>query len=133
MRLDLLAQYLQDQNLGVQGQTIFVHRMPANVTEGILLRAPLAGVKIDWNLPGYLKHEIQVIVRANVQDRGDTLAKQVSDALTLYRRTFNDATGAKAMFVHQMLPNALPIVYPRAANGQEIEWSINIDCNYTQF
>lgn len=131
MRLDILAQLLEDTGLGVQGQSIFIHRMDAECTKGILLRLPIAGVETDFNLPDYYRAEFQAIVRAQIQAEGDVLAKSVTAALTFYNRDFFDTNGVFQLQVKQMYPAKLPIVYPRS-DGHGIEWSLNFCAAYVQ-
>lgn len=128
MRYDLIVAYLQAQGLGTAGVDVFAHRMPAHVKSGILIRGPLDGIKHDHYIPGYFKAPIQVIYRHFDQVTGDTKAKQISAALTLHNCQFSDA-GVPAMHVQQMLPNTLPIHYPRL-EGEGIEWSLNFDTVY---
>lgn len=129
MRFDILAQLLQDAGLGTQGQTIFIHHMDVSATSGILLRAPLEGIKNDYNLPGYHKTKIQVIVRGLIQADGDALAARVSNTLTFYNRIFLNPDNSFAMQVNHICPASLPIIYPRSP-AKEIEWSITFETCY---
>jgi hypothetical protein len=129
MRLDIIAKILEDAGLGVQGQSIFIHRMGEEVAQGILIRVPIVGTPVNPELPDYYKGEVQVIVRASTQAVGDGLAKQVMDLLTIYNRDFYDAQGVFQFQIKQMYPMKLPIVYPRST-GYATEWSMNmhLDC-----
>lgn len=129
MRLDLLSQLLEDAGLGVQGQTIFIHRMDAECNQGIMLRMPIAGVPSNPELPLYYKATFQAIIRAQAQAAGDLLAKQVADTLTIYNREFFDTSNNFLMQIKQMYPDRLPIVYPRSV-GHDVEWSVNFHTDY---
>ena len=132
MRLDIIAGLIQTAGLGVMGQNIFIHRMGAEVVEGILLKLPIDGITTDFDLPGYYKTTFQVIVRARLQADGDTLAKALTELLTIYSTDYNDPTsGNFALQIKQMFPAKLPIVYPRS-DGQGIEWSLNLYACYVQ-
>jgi hypothetical protein len=129
MRLDLLAQLLQDAGVGTIGEDIFVHRMDADTVRGVLLREPLDGVPVDANIPDYFKHNIQVIVREVDQAAGDALATRTRKALTFYNREFLDNANVLQMKVNQLYPRTLPRPYPRL-QGDGIEWSMDMFANY---
>ena len=129
MRLDLLAALIEQQGLGTRGVDIFIHRMDAEISKGILLKLPIAGIDTDYDLPGYYKTDFQVIIRAQRQEDGDDLAKQLNKLLTMYGRDFTNTDASFAMQVKQMYPAKLPIVYPRS-DGHGIEWSLNIHAAY---
>ena len=63
MNLMPLITLLQTSGLGVPGQTIFLNMMPAEADSAILLRNPLSGTKIDYELPDYYRSQFQLIVR----------------------------------------------------------------------
>lgn len=129
MRIDLIADYLEAQDLGLPGVNIFEEEMPASTKVGILLKLPLQGIPVDHELPGYFRGQLQAIVRAQKVDTGDRLAHAVSTALTLVNQPFAGEDGAEAMFVNYLRPRTLPIVYPRS-DGNGKEWSINMDASY---
>ena len=126
MNLNHLANEIDALNLGVE---TFLDAMPGDVNTGILVRAPLSGIPIDHYLPGYYKTSIQVIVRAQKHDRGDALAKQLMDALTTHQTKAYSSSGLPNLVINHMLPETLPIKYPRSdSNG--IEWSLNFMVAY---
>jgi len=130
MLLEVLADDIANAGLAAPGETLFIHHMPADVNEGVLIRAPLDGVKVQYDLPGYYKTKIQVIVRARSTKAGDDLAKQISGLLTIGQRTINASALVDSEFelhFNFMRPNSWPIIYPRS-DGNALEWSINFDC-----
>jgi hypothetical protein len=130
MRLDLLAEMLEINGFGQRGTDIFVHRMDADATRGIMLRNPINGIETDYNMPGYLKTTTQVIVRDTDQVRGDTTSAAIMKLFTMYRVVFSDPNGgAFLMQINQMYPEKLPIVYPRS-DGRVTEWSLNFNVTY---
>jgi hypothetical protein len=129
MNLNHIADAIDALDLGV---TTYIDAMPADESTAILVRAPLQGIPVDHNLPGYYKTSIQVIVRAQKHDRGDALAKAVTDALTTHQRKVYPADPARylpTITLNHMLPETLPIKYPRS-DGNGIEWSINFTVAY---
>jgi hypothetical protein len=131
MKLEILAQLLQDANLGTIGEDIYVHSMPADVREGIMLRNPLAGTKVDPGLPGYYRSRLQAIVRATDHASGEVLAESVGKALEMGKRLFNDTDGKLLMQVNYIYLEQLPIVYPWTP-ANVLEWSLNFVTSYVQ-
>jgi len=131
MRLEIIAEVLASVGLGRIGESIFVHHMPPECREGVMVKTPLTGIEICAELPGYYRGGLQVIVRAQKHERGEEMAKTVLRALsTLQRKEYiHPQTRQPEMIVNQMIPKALPVRYPRS-DGNGIEWSINFDCSY---
>jgi hypothetical protein len=127
MNINCLYNRLIAANLGVEGESLFLHTMPADCRQGILLKMPLTGVVIDYELPGFFCTKVQAIVRAQSQVAGETLAKQVSAALEIRLRS--TLAGPPDMLVNWLRPLTLPIVYPRS-DGNGLEWSINFEICY---
>ena len=126
MRIDLLANYLDSQNVGTIGRTLFAHHMPADCVEGVLLKLPINGIEQDNYMPGFYKSPLQAIVRAQSEARGEKLSAQVIKVLT-HKQTkdYVDQPGnVFAMRINFLLPEKLPIRYPRL-DGNGIEWSLN--------
>ncbi|SER25902.1 hypothetical protein SAMN05216548_1146 [Faunimonas pinastri] len=129
MRIDLLAELLSDAGLGVAGESLFLYEMPAECSQGLLIKTPLTGIAINEELPGYFKFGLQVIVRAMTHGAGEDLAGKVIQVLTInQRRIFTNQDGSFAMQVNRLMPETLPIVYPRA-DSDALEWSINFACS----
>jgi len=136
MRLDLLAAKLAEDlaDLGqtvVAGESLFIDAMSAETERGVLLRIPLTGIAFDHYIPNYYpRAKIQVIVRAPTEDVGKPLADAVVKALTTHMpRDYEDEDDDVVMRINQMLPDTLPIRYPRS-EGNLIEWSINFYVNF---
>jgi hypothetical protein len=125
MNLLPISDKLQALNLGVEGTSLFVDMMPSETVNGILLRNRLSGTPINWYLPGYLKGQFQVIVRAQTYDEGLALMNQVTSALTLYE------TSLGAIYIKYMRPKMLPVVFP-LSNGENIEYSVYMDVCFTE-
>lgn len=131
MNLELLAKVLQDAGIGAISTDIFVHAMPAETKQGVMLRNPLAGTKVDIGLPGYYRSTLQAIVRDIGHADGDLKAKAVIAALTMFNRAFRDDLGNLLMKVNHIYPEQLPIVYPHTPSNA-IEWSLNFVTSYVQ-
>ena len=131
MKLEYFSKDLADNGFGVLGETIFLYSMPPECRKGIMLNTDRSGVKYDWNLPHFFKCYLQVIDRAQNHADGELLAKQVSDYLqSSSERIYINTLGQPEMIVKFLLPQNLPIRYPRL-DGNGIEWSINLETAYT--
>lgn len=131
MRLDKISQLLQDAQLGVEGQTLFIHQMPADCKRGILIKPPANGIKVDNTLPGYYRSTLQLIIRAQTHTDGEPFANEVMQAVT-HKQTkdYLDQPGNKfAMRVNYLLADQLPLRYARL-DGNGIEWSLNFITSY---
>lgn len=128
MNLEALSDHIVSLNLGVPGQTLFLHEMPADCHRGILLRLPLIGISVDHELPKYFRGEFQAIVRDKSHSSGAQLAQDLFDAFTLGKMTLLNQTGQGMRFNH-LHPKTLPIKY-RRSDGNGIEWSINFTGSY---
>lgn len=127
MNLEVVAQILQDANLGRIGQDIFIHYMPAETKRGIMLRLPLTGVEVNHYMPGFYKSRFQVIVREQRIEAGETLSHAVVKALYTDLRTEYVTPRGENLLVHYIHHDSWPIVYP-LSDGNAREWSINFDC-----
>lgn len=135
MRVDILAKVLESADAGIRGITIFAHHMPAECTQGLLIKLPLTGINNDHNLPNYFTGRVQVIVRAETQLPGDVLCQKVIDALhsSVVRKFYDPVLpNMPVMQINQMLSEHLPIQFPRLEGGG-IEWSLNFLVSYVMF
>lgn len=123
---DILEAKVVDAGLVVPGETLFRHSMPADVSRGMMIRAPLSGVSVDPYMPGFYKPDIQIIVRHTDPEQGDKFAYQISRALTINavetHPAIIDVRGQVRLSV--FYPKVLPIQYPRL-EGNGFEWSLN--------
>jgi hypothetical protein len=120
VNLKAIATYLQAQGLGVQGTSLFVHEMPADCRQGILLIGP--GAPIDHYLPGYITAAFRLVARHTDIVAGEQLARDASQALTM--RQEQQLSG---ILVKQLLPQTEPTNYRRSVGGyweSEVEFDI---------
>lgn len=125
MRTDIIESLLADAGVGIPGQTLFIHQIPATMREGVMIKLPLEGFPVNGYLPGYFKGSFQVIVRAVTNAEGEAKCREVCKALVTARtKDYFDSPGQLAMRIDQLLLDRLPIRYPRQESNA-IEWSIN--------
>ena len=106
--MDLLpiANKLEALNLGVTGKTLFINFMPMECKQGMMLRSPLSGSKIDHELPGFYKTEFSVIARSHQFVTAENMVKSTMSALKVYDQQVGD------IFVKYMRPRTLPVAFP---------------------
>lgn len=96
------------------GTTLFINKMPLSVNNGILLRNPINGTKIDHELKGHYNTEFKVIVRTTSYEDGYVLMRKVFKLLTLDNYVIED------MHIKHCYPDNEPIEYP-ISEGNMIE------------
>jgi hypothetical protein len=128
MNLMPLADYLQDNGLGTQGTDLFVHMMPAEADRAMLLRVPLSGTKINYDLPGFFKTSFQLIVRVPAAgfDDGEQWASDIIAALTLAEVQIGDDH-----FFNYCRPRTEPVPFP-LSKGNLIEFNVMFDCCFVK-
>lgn len=125
MIFDILEQKIIDVNLGTPGSSLFRNFMPADCLQGVLLRAPLAGIAVDPTIIGWHKSRMQVVVRHTDPVDGYDYAMKVIKALTfqgndVYPR--NQERGEARLML--FFPETLPVQFP-LLEGNAIEWSVH--------
>jgi hypothetical protein len=117
-----IARVIEDAGIARAGTNLFLNLFPSEVETGILLRSPLTGTKIDYELPEFRKASFQAIVRTQAQNysQGDTLSRAVFSVLT-----FED-TQLDAIYIKYVRPRHEPVSF-RGSPGNNIEFSINFD------
>ena len=127
MNLMPLANLLEDGGVGTKGTTIFLDMMPAEADSAILLRTPLRGSKIDYELPGYFKTEYQLIIRtpSSLYDDAMSLTDQVIATLTL-----TNAQVENHYYTYSR-PRTEAIVFP-LSKGNLLEFNVMFDCCFVK-
>ncbi len=127
MKLMPLANVLETAGLGVKGDTLFLDMLPATAEHGILLRNPLNGTKINYELPGFFKTEFQVIVRtpASEYDAGEALIEAVVTALSLDDQQVEDHA------FNYCRARTEPVAFP-LSKGNLLEFNVMFDCCFVR-
>ena len=92
---DIISKKLSDAGLGVEGETMFEKRFPADADIGIGFFEPLGGIVVDPHRPGFFKPELQIIVRHKNITEGTELAKAVMKTLTVKGEEFYPANAER--------------------------------------
>lgn len=120
MNLLPLAEKLEADGVGVMADTIFINMIPVEAPTGVLLRNPLQGTLIDYELPGFYKTTFKVICRAPNYAEGEALIQAVFDSLTVIEAQVGP------MYVKHMWPRTKPVVFP-LSKGNLLELSADFD------
>ncbi|MFK3740965.1 minor capsid protein [Massilia sp. TN1-12] len=122
-----LVNRLEALQLGKKGSSLFVNMLPAEARHGVLVRSPLNGTPINYELPGYYQAKFTVIVRtpAAEYEKGMALMKEVTFALTASNLQVED------QFFNYVRPRTQPVVFPLSA-GNLLEISAQFDANYVE-
>ncbi len=125
MNLMPFAEFLESEDLGVMGESIFINMIPADAPRGILLRNDLAGTLIDYELPGYFKTNFQVIVRSENFAEGEERINAVLAALTMRERVLG------GMHINYLRPKTEPVVFPLSV-GNLLEFATTMDISFVK-
>lgn len=123
MSLTAIANHLEGEGLGTQGSSLFINFMPFECKTGILLRTPLSGTRVDYELPGYFKCDAVVVVRAPEYMAALTLMQDVMKSLTIYEQEMGD------IYMRYIRPASLPVSFP-VSDGQFYEVQVRFEMVY---
>lgn len=123
MNLEMIADKLQEDGVGIKGKTIFINNMPVETVAGILLRPPYIGTPIDYELPGYRKTKFNAAVRGKTYQEAKNLANQVMSSLEFGNRQF------PGLDVRHIRPITEPVSFP-VSDGSLIEFLMIFEANY---
>jgi len=126
MFLTTIAEYAESNGAGTIGRDIFAYNMPETANLAVLLRQPLVGTAIDYELPGYRKTKFQVVLRCKPAEimQGKAAIDDFVEKITLHQET--TLTGYKVKY---MRPRHDPVMYP-ISEGGNMEFSVNFDVVY---
>lgn len=121
MNLMPLANRLVAAGVGRPGESLFIEHMPGSTERAILLRNPLSGTRINYELPGYYRTEFQLIARCRTYPDGELLMRQALAALTLLVET-----AVEDHLFQFCRPRTEPVAFP-LSQGNLLEWSVMFD------
>lgn len=119
MNLMPMIDLLQAKGLGDKGTDMFLNMMPSTVTRATMLREPLTGTEINYELPEYYKTEFQVIVRSPDYEDGLALINDAVKAMTLEEEV------VEGMYFRYCRPKAQPVSFP-ISDGALIEYTVKM-------
>lgn len=123
MNLMPLVELLAGAGFGVKGENIFLNMMPIGAEDGILLRSPLQGTPIDYELPGYFRASFQLIVRGRDYGVVEARTRSAVDTLTLAEMPLDTVH-----FIYSR-PRTEPVSFP-LSKGNLLEFSVEFSCRY---
>lgn len=123
MNLESVALMLEEAGLGVQGESIFVHRMP-ETANGFILREGYGGDFINYDYPGWREGDLLLTYRSpSYADGKEKIALAMTTLSFPYGVTIGD------VIYKYMRPRTTPMVYPQTA-GSNTEFAVHIDVCY---
>lgn len=125
IRIDTIAQILQDRGLGTVGQDIFYFSAPETVQRCLIVLDNADETLRDESLPGYKKSRFRVVARDPDYLEAMTAANAVVAALDIHRETHGPLT------FKRMKAEYDPIAFP-VPDSDVIEVAINMWAAYTE-
>lgn len=120
MRFDKIVEILCERDPSfVPAVNLFVNKMPAEVTDGVLLMDNGSGTQIDSYINPMRRGRFQAIVRNSDAQEGLRIANKIGTTLSVQEQT--DRGDVRIFFIRQ---TAEPIPYPTAVSGL-YEHSVN--------
>lgn len=119
-----LIDRLEAAAIGVKGTSLFLNMMPTECELGVLLKPPLNGTQIDYELPGYFKTRLQVVARSHDYAEGLDLCKRAVAALLI---TSDTVVGP--MTIRFLRPKHQPVAFP-LSEGNFIEFNVSMEICY---
>lgn len=121
-----LIRRLETATVGVQGVSLFLNMMPTECELGVLLKPPLTGTRINYELPGYFKTSIQVVARAHDYATGQALIKHAVDALLITSDTL-----IETLTIRYLRPRHQPVAFP-ISEGNFLEFNVSMELCYNE-
>lgn len=125
MNLMNLKNRIEQAGMAKGGVSLFLEMMPLEAQLATLLRNPLSGTRIDYDMPGFYRAEFQLIVRTPGYVAGQALMEKLVPLLT-----FGELTLGVQAFKH-CLPRTLPVAFP-LSDGNLVEHSVMFDCVFCE-
>lgn len=119
-----LIERLQTAGIGIPGTSLFLNMMPTECELGVLLKPPLTGTKINYELPGYFKTGLQVVARSHDYAQGLDLVKRAVAALLIKTE---EQVGP--MLIRYLRPRHQPVAFP-LSEGNFIEFNVQMEICY---
>lgn len=124
MKLEPIQDYIDAETDLTTGVDLFVHSMPADVKQGVLIVTESAGNRVDHEVKGVFLGRYQVIVRDSDMARCSARAYEMFDLLDLVE------TDMTEYVITYSRPRHTPNVIGGRSKGDLIEMSINYDLRY---
>lgn len=121
--LEYAVYKIQENGLGVQGETLFIGTLPADVKKGIMVRDILDPARVDEEMVDWFQQTFQVIVRDPDYESGHAIATEVSKILNVYHVQFD------SIYMNRLRPMEKPMSFPRG-DGDEIETAVRFKVSY---
>lgn len=124
MRLEPIAEFIENNTNLIRAKTLFVHSMPAGVNPAVLMVTENAGNRVDHEVKGVFLGRYQVIVRDASYSNCSTRAYELFSLLYLLEENMGEYV------VTYSRPRHTPNPIGGRSAGDLVELSINFDLRY---
>jgi hypothetical protein len=124
--VDAIANHLQTNNQGTLGTNLFVHRMPAEVKQGLVIINNFGGARVDPYIPNYRRCRFRLIARGT--SPSDALGRINAVLPTLDAIT--GQTVDNAIEVKLLTRENDPAVFPSSLGSNVLEATIALNAVY---
>jgi hypothetical protein len=121
--LKVAVAMIEEAGFGEEGVDLFIGTIPADVTKGVMLRAPLNPTEVDEGMQNFYDTEFQIIVRDTDPAAGFDRADRISKALRAFRL---ERDGLSISWLRR---RTLPVQYPKG-DMDDIETSVHMQVGY---
>lgn len=125
MWIDEIAEHIDTLPITGKPDVTHVQTLPAGVDLAMMIAAPLTGMGVDPELPGFHKGPFQLVVRHRTAKEAEELAQRVSDAVET-----EIGVDLTKVHINYIRPRHLAVSFPRS-DGDYFEAVVNFDlCFY---
>jgi Bacteriophage minor capsid protein len=124
--IDAFANHLQSEGLGTLGTNLFVHRMPAEIKQGLLLINNAGGAMVDPYIPRYRRCRFRLIARGTSPSNAIGQINAVLPTLDAICGKIIDDT----IEVKLLTRENDPVVFPASLGSNVLESTIALNAVY---
>lgn len=124
--VDSMANHLQDAGAATLGENLFVHRMPAEIKQGLLLINNAGGPRVDPYIPDYRRCRFRLIARGISPSNA---IGQINAVLPIFDAIRGQVVDS-AIEVKQLTRENDPVVFPPSYGSNALEATIALNAVY---
>ena len=124
--IDAMANHLQAAGQGVIGTTLFVHRMPAELKQGLVIINNFGGARVDPYIPNYRRCRFRLIARGTSPSDAINRLNAVLPTIDAIRGQVVD----NAIEVKLLTRENDPVAFPASLGSNVLESTIALNAVY---